>query len=167
MQCNVITAGDSPHILESIVKLRSRLLDVIEPDFKLLDELLSLTDADIVLETGALAACLLTRGLTRRIDGENKPTGNVVISFPATLPSTVYIGYLRYIPQPMRCQKCLAYGHISAKCRRDVKLGRCGQRHSWENCPVKDDMTQVVCINCKSESEDGNSGRVNDIQLTV
>ena len=48
MQCNVITAPDSPHILESIVKMRSRLSDIIEPDFKLLDELLSLTDADIV-----------------------------------------------------------------------------------------------------------------------
>jgi len=81
-------------------------LDIIEPDFKLLDELLSLTDADIVSETGALAACLFTRRLTHRIDGENKPTGNVVISFPDTLPSTVYIGNLRYIPQSMRCQKC-------------------------------------------------------------
>jgi len=106
MQCNVITAGDSPHILESIVNLRSRLLDVIEPDFKLLDELWNLTDAEIVSGTGALAACLLTHRLTRRIDGENKPTGNVVISFPETLPSTVYIGYLRYIPQSMKCQKC-------------------------------------------------------------
>ena len=81
-------------------------MDIIEPDFKLLDELLSLTDADIVSETGALAARLLTRRLTHRIDGENKPMGNVLISFPETLPSTVYIGYLRYIPQSMRCQKC-------------------------------------------------------------
>jgi len=65
-----------------------------------------LTDADIVSETGALAV----RRLTRRIEGENKHTGNVVISFPETLPSNVCIGYLRYkvkpyIPQPMRCQK--------------------------------------------------------------
>jgi len=105
MQCNVITAGDSPHILESIVKLRSRLLDIIEPDFKLLDELLSLTDADIVLETGAFDARLLRRRLTHRIDGENKPMGNVVISFPETLPSTVYIGNLRYIPQPIEVPK--------------------------------------------------------------
>ena len=37
-----------------------------------------LIDADIVSETGALAA----RRLTRRVEGENKPTGNVVISFP-------------------------------------------------------------------------------------
>ena len=43
-----------------------------------------LTDADIVSETGALAA----RRLTRRVEGENKPTGNVVISFPETLPSS-------------------------------------------------------------------------------
>ena len=90
MQCNVITAGDSPHILESIVKLRSRLLDVIEPDFKLLDELWNLTDAEIVSETGALAACLLTRRLTRRIDGENKPTGNVVITDQLPRDSSIH-----------------------------------------------------------------------------
>ena len=96
-----------------------------------------LTDADIVSETGALAS----RRITRRIDGENKPTGNVVISFPETLSSTVYIGYLRdrvksYIPQPMTCQKCQGYGYIAANCKRDVKCVRCGQGHSWENCPV-------------------------------
>ena len=96
-----------------------------------------LTDADIVSETGALAA----RRLTRRMEGENTPTGNVVISFPETLPPTVCIGYLRYrvkpyIPQPMRCQKCQGYGHIAANCRRDVKCVRCGQGHSWETCPV-------------------------------
>jgi len=55
-----------------------------------------LTDADIVSETGALAA----RRLTRRVEGENKPTGNVVINFPETLPSTVCIGYLRYRVKP-------------------------------------------------------------------
>ena len=109
-----------------------------------------LTDADIVSETGGLAA----RRLTRRIEGENKPTGNVVISFPETLPSNVCIGYLRYkaksyIPQPMRCQKCQGYGHIAANCRRQVKCVRCGQGHSWESCPVKDDVTQAVCVNCK------------------
>jgi len=38
----VIIAGASPHILGSIVKLRSRLSDIIEPDFGLLDELLGL-----------------------------------------------------------------------------------------------------------------------------
>jgi len=42
MQCNVIIAGDSSDILNSIVNLRSRLSDIIEPDFGLLGELLSL-----------------------------------------------------------------------------------------------------------------------------
>ena len=106
-----------------------------------------LTDADIVSETGALAA----RRLTRRVEGENKPTGNVVISFPETLPSSVCIGYLRYrvkpyIPQPMRCQKCQGYGHIAANCKRDVKCVRCGQGHSWENCPVKDDEVRLEIV---------------------
>ena len=42
MQCSVIIAGASPHILDSIVNLRSRLSDIVEPDFGLLDELLRL-----------------------------------------------------------------------------------------------------------------------------
>ena len=44
MQCIVIIAGASfsPHILNSVVNLRSRLSDIIEPDFGLLGELLSL-----------------------------------------------------------------------------------------------------------------------------
>ena len=42
MQCNVIIAGDSSDILDSIRKLKSRLSDIIEPDFGLLDELLRL-----------------------------------------------------------------------------------------------------------------------------
>ena len=35
-------AGDLPHILDSIKRLKSRLSDIIEPDFGLLDELLTL-----------------------------------------------------------------------------------------------------------------------------
>ena len=42
VQCNVIIPGDSSDILDSIVNLRSRLSDIIEPDFGLLDELLRL-----------------------------------------------------------------------------------------------------------------------------
>ena len=38
----VLFPDEEHHILASIVKLRSRLSDVIEPDFGLLDELLSL-----------------------------------------------------------------------------------------------------------------------------
>jgi len=67
------------------------------------------------------------------------------------LPSSVCIGYLRYrvkpyIPQPMRCQKCQGYGHIAANCKRDVKCVRCGQGHSWENCPVKDDEVRLEIV---------------------
>ena len=42
MPCNVIIAGDSSEVLDSIMNLRLRLSDIIEPDFGLLDELLSL-----------------------------------------------------------------------------------------------------------------------------
>ena len=28
---------------------------------------------------------------------------------------------------------------------------RCGERHSVTDCPVKDDLTQAVCVNCKGQ----------------
>jgi len=38
----VIHADDDPHVLVAITKLKDRLVDIIEPDFGLLDELLRL-----------------------------------------------------------------------------------------------------------------------------
>ena len=38
----MVIVGASPHILDSVVKLRSRLSEIIEPDFGLLEEVLSL-----------------------------------------------------------------------------------------------------------------------------
>jgi len=41
--CNILCdiLGDAPHILDNIVRLKSDLANIIEPDFGLLDQLLS------------------------------------------------------------------------------------------------------------------------------
>jgi len=111
-----------------------------------------LSEADIATEIKASSA----RRLTRWSDGEKVKTGSVVVSFSDKLPESVYIGCLRfkvkpYIPQPIRCMKCQGFGHIAAHCKRQVRCVRCGKGHSVEECPVKDDLAQAVCVNCKGQ----------------
>jgi len=111
-----------------------------------------LSEADIAKEIKASSV----RRLTKWSDREKVKTGSVVVSFSDKLPESVYIGCLRfkvkpYIPQPIRCMKCQGFGHIAAHCKRQVRCVRCGKGHSVEECPVKDDLAQAVCVNCKGQ----------------
>jgi hypothetical protein len=55
-------------------------------------------------------------------NGAKKATGMHIITFnTCTLPGNVKIGYLRYevrtlYPNPLRCVKCLTYGHTKNHC---------------------------------------------------
>ena len=55
------------------------------------------------------------------------------------LPETVKIGYTKkrvkaYVPAPMTCYKCQAYGHKSERCQAAEKCPRCGGKHSFSAC---------------------------------
>jgi len=111
-----------------------------------------LSESDIESETKAQSA----RRITKRVNGEQVKMGSVVLSYPETLPEFVYIGFLRYkvkpyIPQPIRCNNCQTYGHIAALYKRQARCVRCGKAHGLNECPVKDDLTKAVCVNCKGE----------------
>ena len=113
---------------------------------------IELSETDIASATEAQSA----RRLVTRVNEERKPTGNVVLSFSKDLPQYVCIGYLRYkvkpyIPLPIRCNKCQTFGHIAANCKRNVVCVRCGKGHPIESCPVKDNLVQAVCANCKGQ----------------
>ena len=86
--------------------------------------------------------------------GQKEATRNVVLSFSEELPQFVYLGFMRrkvkpYIPPPMRCHKCQVFGHHADKCNRNVRCVRCGQGHALDSCPVKDNIAEAVCVNCK------------------
>ena len=92
--------------------------------------------------------------IKRNSNGDIVKTGNMIVSFQDEVPEYVYIGCLRYrvrpyVPRPMRCVKCQGFGHTASHCRRQTRCVRCGQGHTVENCPVKDDLSQAVCVNCK------------------
>ena len=65
---------------------------------------IDIDDSEIMTETGAITA----RRLTTFADGEKKTTETVILGYIEDLPSTVYLGFLRfnvklYIPHPFRC----------------------------------------------------------------
>ena len=51
----------------------------------------------------------------------------------------------RYIPKPLRCDRCQFYGHTRGSCNREVVCSRCAGNHSYNDCP---DKTKLRCVNC-------------------
>ena len=48
----------------------------------------------------------------------------------------------------VRCFKCQKFGHVSANCKSETSCGYCSGRHTFKECPNKDENPQ--CANCKS-----------------
>ena len=70
------------------------------------------TDDDVKEETSAV----MVRRITRMVDGEIIPTRSVIIAFEDELPREVFVHLRRYrvelyVPKPIRCNKCQAFGH--------------------------------------------------------
>lgn len=81
---------------------------------------------------------------------EFKDSGVFILSFNTTqIPQYIYAGYRRlkvssYIPNPLRCLKCLQYGHLVKDCVNDELCAKCaGKRHDGVPC-----VLGITCINC-------------------
>jgi len=78
-------------------------------------------------------------------------TQNVILTFNLdSLPERVSFCFLSfkvktYIPQVIRCFKCQNFGHGIEQCRSKERCVRCGDQHSFENCPKKE---TPKCVNC-------------------
>ena len=79
---------------------------------------------------------------------ERTPLKTVVLLFNrSSLPTQIQLCFQvfkvkQYVPPPTRCYKCQRFGHAATGCRFSVRCVRCGDPHTFEQCPQKRD-TQV------------------------
>ena len=91
------------------------------------------------------------RRIKSRRAGVLMPTHNIILTFnQLDLPREVPVGYVKvkvrqYIPNPMRCFKCLRFGHIRGNCDNPPTCSMCaGTDHTGDDCTSQ----SRKCINC-------------------
>ncbi|XP_072180502.1 uncharacterized protein [Diadema setosum] len=89
------------------------------------------------------------------------PTRSVILFFEATtLPQDIDLYFQKfqvkqYIPPVLRCFHCQRFGHAVANCKAKQRCVRCGDPHTFEECPQKD---TPKCINCGENHSAAYSG---------
>ena len=49
-----------------------------------------------------------------------------------------------FVPNPLQCFRCQAYGHVAAVCRREMsRCEKCAEGHETKECVVS--VGKVVC----------------------
>lgn len=94
----------------------------------------------------------LVHAMTKSVDNKIVRMGLYVITFNAqVLPEFINVGYLKvkvrpFIPNPMKCKKCLAYGHTQKWCNESEEFCyKCSKTLPHESC------TDKICKNCQGE----------------
>jgi len=84
-------------------------------------------------------------------------TGLIIITFESLkLPEILRIGYetvrvREYIPLPLRCRKCLRFGHPAPICKSSETCTNCSEiKHTNDGETCKN---QKKCLNCKNNPE--------------
>lgn len=90
--------------------------------------------------------------MTKFIDNKLLRMGLYVITFNSRdLPDFVNVGYIKvkvrpFIPNPMKCRKCLAYGHTKNWCKvNDEFCNKCSKILPHDSCNEK------LCKNCNGD----------------
>jgi len=102
---------------------------------------LDITAEELVLASSAVSAMRIVS----RSGGVKAPTNSVVVAFDKCkeVPKYVKFGYLSFrtklfIPRPLRCDTCQAFGHSSHYCRKTTQTcPTCAGSHSYDACPNK------------------------------
>jgi hypothetical protein len=87
-------------------------------------------------------------------------TYTALLAFTSDRPNSIVVmEFLRlkvheYIPRPMRCSNCWAFGHLGKHCSNTVVCEHCGLRgHSKTTCRFVADSSKAKCVNCKDNHE--------------
>ena len=102
-------------------------------------DLEDVSEDDIVDSLSAFGVVLAWRIKSRRA-GVLMPTHNIILTFSQLdLPREVPVGYLKvkvrqYFPSPMRCYKCLRFGHTRDSCDNRPTCSMCaGTDHTGDD----------------------------------
>ena len=80
------------------------------------------------------------------------PTGTLALTFnTAKLPQSIKAGYIKlnvrpYIPNPLRCFKCQAFGHKSKFCKKSEVCPKWGERAHGMLAPRISNVSTVMPI---------------------
>ena len=92
----------------------------------------------------------------RRGNNESTDSGTFLLVFAGTtLPEKVHVGWMAirvrpFVPNPTRCFRCQAFGHIAGSCRGTERCGRCSEEgHSSAAC----EAAKPKCAGCGNEHE--------------
>ena len=69
--------------------------------------------------------------------------------YAESLPGKVELGCaLRdFVPNPLQCFRCQAYGHVAAVCRREIpRCKKCAGGNEMKECVVS--VEKVICVSC-------------------
>ena len=91
--------------------------------------------------------------VTTRKTGILKPTPVLFLTFSGNkLPSSVTVGFENcrvsvYVPNPLRCFKCQAFGHHKNTCKKPERCSKCGstEHHNSQETPC---TSEAKCVNC-------------------
>lgn len=93
--------------------------------------------------------------------GRRLPTRSVQLTLRGRVPASLDLGCWgrftcrRYVPEPVRCFKCQAFGHRQRQCTRTEELcGVCSRDHATRDCVrrLREGVARpvAVCPNCSS-----------------
>ena len=113
-------------------------------------DLEGVSDEDIA-EGLSDAGVVSARRIRSKRAGVLSPTHSIILTFNCNdLPQEVHVGYVRvkvrpYIPSPMRCFRCLRFGHTRDYCKSKPTCRNCAASdHTGDDCTAE----QMKCVNC-------------------
>lgn len=125
------------------------------------------TDEEILEELEEQKVTGIKRMKKKNTEGQTYDTGVYFITFGVRdVPTELRVGYellevREYIPEPMRCYKCLKFGHIQKFCASndEKKCGNCNQQVHTDREKGGKCLETPKCCNCGS-NEHGSFSKI-------
>lgn len=118
------------------------------------NDLRSISEEEILNELRSQNVAAIKK-ITKKKGNDRIETGLIILTFALhDLPEYIAIGYQRtkvrtYIPLPMRCHKCLRFGHTLKVCQAADKIcTTCGNKQHCEIEEMDKCTNGLHCVNC-------------------